>query len=484
MGRYRALGTTLGLVLACAGLTWAGAAGPARADVEVTLSGTIVDQYGAPAQRVGVMIEGSGASYVADTDAAGHYAVAVQPGSYRVSGFGSGYVGNATFAASTVTVGSDPTIPATDDATIDRSNWLELVAHDQFGAPVQVAPAIVQSGRPVAAGVYDDPAGAFDDLYDLPAGALTLEIGGPGAGLVAQQIAYTQTAGVTRLSIQVRRRVAITGRVVDEAGTPLPHIEYDVSRHTDAAGRFTVYSDVPLELPFVDKTGAHAMVTRQITSIPATGVALGDIVMPTAAFLHVTATDVHGHAIAAGVEVLLDRLTPGGWQSLEFNPPGSDGSSSSSPTVRGLPAGHYRARVRQHIVTHDVGVYDYQVAWARLGKATQFDLTAGHTAEVTARLKRAVHTATRIVAVKRIGHSSRRRITIQVSAGGRPVPTGQVRVEATAGTHGLGRIATLTRRKHGRVSVTLPRLPHGRVTLVVDFLGTDVYRFSETRRRL
>jgi hypothetical protein len=455
---------------------------------EVTVRGTIVDQYGAPAARVQVQLAGTAQSYEASTDASGRYAALVQPGDYYVSGGGAGYPDLAHFATETVSTGSDPAVETTDDATIQRSNWLELVVRDQFGRPAADVGAgwgFARGDQPIAAGIGGDPAAGILDFYDLPTGPLDVYVGGPTGSFVGQHWTFTLGAGVTQATVDVQRRVPVRGRVVDDQGLAVAGVVVSADHcasvgHTSVSGSYRLLCEAASPLTFVDPSGAHLQTTRAVGALGASGLALTDTVMPRGAAAQVTATDLRGRAIPRGVLMTLYRRQPSGRYQFVENPLGSDTGHTSTPTVRGLAAGRYKATVYEHVNGIDKFVYDYQPSAAHAGDSVVFDLVPGETVQLTARLQRTVHTALDVdVARRTVAPSARQRLTVRVTAGGRPVPTGPVQVTVTTHTRAIGYDRVLSRRSDGRLTLLLPRLPRGKVTVLAAFTGTAKYRYSE-----
>lgn len=203
----------------------------------VPVSGTLLDNVGAPAAGADISFEeaGGGARRAATTtDAAGHWSLLVEPGDYYVRYVFEGNTFHArgkTSAESADLIVVAANTPVTLDDTLPAAIAVQAtVTAADTGAPVAGACGVlVSTTNPfleVGGGCAD--ANGVLDLTDVTPGSWQLQVTDPTFTYAAARSApFTLTAGqqVSGLTVSMPRAGLLTGRVVDwVSGKPLSGI--------------------------------------------------------------------------------------------------------------------------------------------------------------------------------------------------------------------------------------------------------------------
>lgn len=404
----------VGFLAAVATLLGLGALAPSSALADVglgayTISGTVVDDLGAPAAGVTVTVSPYGSPVT--TDAAGHYTVGnLLPGSYTVSFVppaGSALLGE-TYDDAVMWNPTRITVTAADvtgiDATLDRAGSIGGLVLDPDGNPisgvsVQLASAAAQltsatsgpDGTYLATGLRP---GSWRIGFTAPNGSPWVSEYYDDARTYDEQavVPLTSGAAVTLHDAVLARGSTIAGRILAPDGTPKAGIEVYASTDSGGGGGATTGADGTYAIAGLAdgdyRVNAQSDWSANLVGVVYPGTASWD----DAELVHVagaTTVTLHDMTLLAGVTITGTAFGPGGTplSGASVMAVGADGQNGASTASDGsysinlLPPGTYRVSVSSYLPPQVVRTYYAATPGVtRSSQATPVVLAAGGTA--------------------------------------------------------------------------------------------------------
>lgn len=507
-GRARRMWISSAVVLLIAALLSTFSSSPSAAVTGTgTISGTILDQNGKPAQWVQVNVFPPGGEYVASaqTDSTGHYAITgLAPGTYNLNAeppdddWNMWYPSHGVFATDPNGIVLDAGETEAHDAVMDRPAWLVVSVIDSLGNPItDVGAWAAVDGDPNALcdrAVSHTPAPPAILVPCDRVGALTLHVAYSVGGSEQTEtlVPLTVTDGeIKQVTVTVPAFVKASGRITTSAGTPLSGVSLLGSAEgcsmgagpTGSTGRFSVSCLANTSGRYDVTTRSLSYINRTLTvTVGTVAKNLGDIHLSTAAKAKAKIVKNTGYSLTNGPCLKAYRWSGTSWV---LNTNVKSVKNSTTTTLGGARSGTYKFLATE--CYPDWGYASpsptpsHERKWVAGGK--HYAMKAGQTLTLpTTTLRPAYNTTLSISKITPpVAAGGSASIAVRVVASGTTAgPTGTFGFEIQD-VDGNGAVFTrsLPSANDGKLTVEVPNLATGTYDVVVTFRGS--YRFRDVR---